>query len=899
MSKNDSSFNDLEKELKVKDASCSGSGAARRCQYTHKGLFESTQRWYQIYAMNSVDESPVSETRSGMTAKGDIPEAPQNLRVGVTTAGEMRLYWDRPATPPVEDATHNPPGAPITGYYIVGGPVADDFVPVADDNVANTANDGLVFVEPNAEPSPEDAEDNRVLVAAVDIDTSDGAPSLDYVVFHSQGTERALNTGTVGELATLAQLVGRPSPGHETPLLQTHWGFQAMAVNRVVERNVENGRKIEIAGTTPDGNWSASIRVNDTANQVGMLERPTVEADRHAASNNGRTGIQLDWEVPGSPDTTEYRVEYSEDRIDWKALTGEPPAVFAGFDEGAFASAEAVGAMAKSGVHQNIVAGTNYDYRVFAEQPDPVGDPGAVGAPKGSILTQSSAAERETTATPDRPNTPDLGKPSPVSETVLKMTVLVLEAEPNNEDPDVIGAESGDKEVGFGKLVGYRIEISDDGRDWSKYKPVEIGPKRDVRYSYSEKDMKLTETKASPAPTDSTGEVQFRYTGLHQKATRHFRASTINNAPGTLKYSVATDPMVGTTNESAASDDPGGLVAKAKGRNNIELVWYARGDHITAAPVTGYKIESSPLDSMGDCAEDWTVLMADTMSTATSYPYSGLMPSSGYCYRVFGINVVDVSTSFIGFGDDYASTYDADAQAMTDPAVVPGMPMNVTATATSDTEITVTWGSPADNGGADITGYMVESAYMMADDTMSEWMDVDPAYSGMMMEYMDTGLMPMTKYYYRVSAMNSVGTGMMSDGMADATTDRTNTDPEAVGSIDAQTVTAGESKAVDVSANFSDADDDDLTITATSSNMAVATVAVNGSMVTISGVAEGMATITVTATDNRRCDGYARHHGYRRSGGHGADRPVGSCGVDPSWHPERQHRLGHDFDPEC
>ena len=664
VSKNNSSFNDLEKELKVKDASCSD--AARRCQYTHKGLFESTERWYHIYAMNSVDESPVSETRSGMTAKGDIPHAPQNLRVGVTTAGEMRLYWDRPVTPPaVVGATHNPPGAPITGYYIVGGPVADD------DSVVN-ADAGLLFKKPN--------DALTALEDGVNITVNAEAPSLDHVVFHSQGTERALNTG--GELATLAKLAGRPSPRHETDVLRTHWGFQVMAVNRVVDRNVQNGRKIEVAVDTAggvDGNWSSSIRVDDTANQTGMLARPTLRTERHAGSSNGRTGIKLDWEVADSVDGTEYRVEYSEDRIDWKVLTGPDAAVFAGFNlDGEFTPETAVSVMAESGVHQGIVAGTGYNYRVFAEQPE------VVGAPEDRILTQSSAAHRETTATPDRPDSPVLGDPEAVSETELKMTVIVEETAAANEDPPVVGAESGDADVGFGKLVGYRIEISDDGRDWSKYKPVEIGPKRDVRYSYSEKDMKLTETKASPAPTDSTGEVQFRYTGLHQKATRHFRASTINNAPGTLKYSVATDPMVGTTNESAASDDPGGLVAKAQGRNNIELVWYARGDHITAAPVTGYKIESSPLNDKNECAETWTTLVENTMSTTTAHPHPDLMPGDGFCYRVFGINVVDVSTSFIGFGDDYASTYDADAQAMTDPTVVPGMPMNVTAMATSD-----------------------------------------------------------------------------------------------------------------------------------------------------------------------------------------------------------------------
>ena len=96
--------------------------------------------------------------------------------------------------------------------------------------------------------------------------------------------------------------------------------------------------------------------------------------------------------------------------------------------------------------------------------------------------------------------------------------------------------------------------------------------------------------------------------------------------------------------------------------------------------------------------------------------------------------------------------------------------MNVMAEATSHDMITVSWESPAADGGSDITGYMVQSAYMMADDMMSDWMDVDPAHMGMDMMYMDMGLMAETKYYYRVAAMNSVGMGDYSDGMAMAMT---------------------------------------------------------------------------------------------------------------------------------
>ena len=144
---------------------------------------------------------------------------------------------------------------------------------------------------------------------------------------------------------------------------------------------------------------------------------------------------------------------------------------------------------------------------------------------------------------------------------------------------------------------------------------------------------------------------------------------------------------------------------------------------------------------------------------------------------MFGINEVATSTSFVGFGDSYVVTKDNDAIATTAPAVAPGMPMSVTAMPTSDTEITVTWEGPADNGGADITGYMVQRAYMGADNMMSEWMAVDPAHMGMDMMYMDMGLMQMTKYYYRVAAMNSVGMGEYSDGMDMATTEASDTAP--------------------------------------------------------------------------------------------------------------------------
>ena len=86
---------------------------------------------------------------------------------------------------------------------------------------------------------------------------------------------------------------------------------------------------------------------------------------------------------------------------------------------------------------------------------------------------------------------------------------------------------------------------------------------------------------------------------------------------------------------------------------------------------------------------------------------------------------------------------------------------------------------------------------------------------------------------------NDGGTGPSDDNQA----------PAAMGSIPAQTVTAGEVVSLDVASYFSDPDGDALTYSASTSNPAVASPTVSGSTLTIAGVSEGSAAVTVTASD--------------------------------------------------
>ena len=73
--------------------------------------------------------------------------------------------------------------------------------------------------------------------------------------------------------------------------------------------------------------------------------------------------------------------------------------------------------------------------------------------------------------------------------------------------------------------------------------------------------------------------------------------------------------------------------------------------------------------------------------------------------------------------------------------------------------------------------------------------------------------------------------------------------PEAVGTIPPLTLPVGEAVTVDVSAHFTDADGGSLSFTAASSNAGVADISAAGDSVTVTAIAKGLATVTVTARD--------------------------------------------------
>jgi titin len=91
---------------------------------------------------------------------------------------------------------------------------------------------------------------------------------------------------------------------------------------------------------------------------------------------------------------------------------------------------------------------------------------------------------------------------------------------------------------------------------------------------------------------------------------------------------------------------------------------------------------------------------------------------------------------------------------------------NLQATAGGTDKIDLSWDVPTSDNGSPITGYKIERSL----DGIN-WSVIVADTGSTSTAYIDTGRTPDTKYYYRVSAINAIGTAAPSN-TANATTDK-------------------------------------------------------------------------------------------------------------------------------
>ena len=238
----------------------------------------------------------------------------------------------------------------------------------------------------------------------------------------------------------------------------------------------------------------------------------------------------------------------------------------------------------------------------------------------------------------------------------------------------------------------------------------------------------------------------YAHSGLTASTTRHYRVSAINSIGTSATTSNVDDATTGAATATAPGA-PTNLTATANGTSRIDLSWTAPASDGGSA-ITGYKIEVSP-----NGTSSWTNLQADTAGTNTTHEHRNLAAGTTRHYRVSAINAIGTS----------ATTSNVD-DATTDAATAPGAPTGLTATASGTSRIDLSWTAPASNGGAAITGYKIE----VSTDNATTFNTLATT-SGTGTTYAHTSLAAGTTRHYKVSAINSVGTGLASN-VADATT---------------------------------------------------------------------------------------------------------------------------------
>jgi Ca2+-binding RTX toxin-like protein len=170
------------------------------------------------------------------------------------------------------------------------------------------------------------------------------------------------------------------------------------------------------------------------------------------------------------------------------------------------------------------------------------------------------------------------------------------------------------------------------------------------------------------------------------------------------------------------------------GDGQVALSWYAPSGAPSTPVITDYVVEYS-----SDGGMSWAVF-ADGVSVSRSAVVVGLSNGTGYEFQVS-------ATNSAGTGPPGGTV------APVVPAALPGAPTGVTGFA-GDREVTLSWVTPSSDGGAVVTGYVVE----YSSDGGSSWSMETASW----LPWVVTGLSNGVGYVFRVSAVNSAGTGPVS-----------------------------------------------------------------------------------------------------------------------------------------
>ncbi len=748
---------------------------ASATSYSVTGLSAATQYTFIVRPKNSIGTNNAFVNQRATTDDATIPGAIGSLSATVTGPSTVNLSW----TAPVETG-----GSPITGYDIIVYPGTDLNAPLftrtAEASATSYSVTGLsaatqytFIVRPKNSIGTNKAFVNqRATTAAL---TAPAAPTGLTATAPGRTTidlSWTAPTDNGGAAITGYRIESRlrSETSFSTLVTDTRSTATTYAHTGLAPSTQRFYRVSAINSVGPGAASSSATAITAAAT------RPSAPRDMNARAS-GRSTIILNWTAPaddgGSP-ITFYRVGVSTDQgSSWGVL------------------ADVRGATTYS--HTGLSAGTRRDYRVVAANSSGLG------------FSERSNVAHTTTDAASAP-----GAPTGLTATADGQTVINL-------------SWAAPADNGGAAITGYRVQWSSNGNaPWTDVTPAHTGTGRTYRHtglsagttrhyrvfarnsvgeSTSASAVATATTEAAPtlsapaAPTElratavgpetislswnaptntggaditgyqievspngtsnwgdlvaNTGSTTTGYVhrGLDAGTTRHYRVYAINSQGAGAVSNVAN----ATTLPATVPKAPTELTATHDGSTTINLRWKAP-TNTGGVPLTGYQMEVSP-----NGTDTWTEVTPAHAGTGRTYSHTGLTAGTTRYYRVYARNSKGLSA---------AASNVANATTAAATATRPGAPTGLTATAVGQTIINLRWTAPSDNGGAAITGYRVE----VSPNGTSNWTNQQANTRSTTTTYTHTGLTAGTTRHYRVSAINSVGTGAASNVVSATTT---------------------------------------------------------------------------------------------------------------------------------
>jgi hypothetical protein len=245
-------------------------------------------------------------------------------------------------------------------------------------------------------------------------------------------------------------------------------------------------------------------------------------------------------------------------------------------------------------------------------------------------------------------------------------------------------------------------------------------------------------TGSAPWSQVYTGSANIYYTliGLTNGVTYYFQIAAINGycnngtgyGPESGLFSTTTNATPATTPDQVT----GVTTTSGPNAGNISVTWSAPGNG--GAAISSYTLQYR-ISGSGSFT---TITGIGTTNTIVT----GLANSTTYDIRVAAVNIVGTGAySNIVIGTTFTT---------------PNSPTNLTG-ASGNAQVSLTWTAPTSNGGTPVTGYVVEYSI----NPSGPWTPVNTGSTAT--TYIVTGLTNGTLYYFRVSGVNSVGTGTPSN----------------------------------------------------------------------------------------------------------------------------------------